>query len=201
MKPKFAVLALASSLLSANALAQETAKAPAAVQAPAKGVAIFQPAGRLTIQVSGQTIAVVSLAAQPKDAQVMLSGEPEVVYDQQKGIFTIKGKFTFEITQNGKNLMRIVVADGVAILETENAQGFLTPRATSIVATPFPLPGEDNGGFCGQSQVERMVMNTELGKQMQRQQQEAIHQSQAAPATRNAIPVQPAQPTAAAPQK
>ncbi len=198
MKFKFGVLALASLLLSASAFAEEGTKDATAVQVPTKGSVMVQPKGLLTIQVAGRTIATISLAEQPKDAKLLLSCERGIVYDQEKGIATAKGKFTFEITQDGKSLIRIAVEDGVAIVDL----GASAPTATSTVATPLSFPGEDPGGFCGQSEVARMVMNTPTWKEMQRQQrEEALRQSKERSAAPMQTPIQPQQSSATMPQK
>lgn len=175
MKPKSAFLALAALLLSANAFAAEQAKSV------------------VTIQVAGKTVATVSLDEQPKGSQMSLSADSKnttIVYDPQKGVTTIKGKFIFEVKQGEKTLWRIAVEDGVGTVQLQEP----APAATPPTATTFSLPGEHPGTFCGQAEVNRMVLNTEAGKEMQRQQQDAIRRSQATVAA-------PAQPTPTPPQK
>lgn len=187
MKSKLGFLVVASLLLSAGAFAHE--KKP----------------NVLTIQVAGNTIATISLAGQPKDAKLSLSADSKdttIVYDTEKGVVTMKGKFTFEITQNDKSVMKLAVEDGVATYNIEEAKPLTSPPAVLSPATIFSLPQdkEHPGGFCGQAEVNRMVLNTEAGKEMQRQQQAAIRRSQASVAARTQIPVQP-QPTTTTTQK
>lgn len=187
MKTRFAILAV-TLLLSAGAFAQE--KKP----------------NVLTIQIAGKTIATISLAGQPKDAKISLSADSKdtaTVYDAQKGVVTMKGKFTFEIIQNDRRVMKLAVEDGVATYNIGEAKPLTSPPAILSPTTIFSLPQdkEHPGGFCGQAEVNRMVLNTQTGKQMQVQQQEAIGQTVTRMLAPQPAVAQPQQPTPTTPQK
>ncbi len=116
MKSKFKMLAVASLLLSTSAFAGEQSNK-----------------GFLTIQVAGKTIAAISLADQPKGAHFSITSDPKatVNYDDHKGVAIIKGKFSAEVVQGKKSLLRISVEDGVATFEKNTSYSTSAPATNS----------------------------------------------------------------------
>ena len=79
-----------------------------------------------------------------------------------------------------------------------------TPAATEAKAVVPPLavhPVVSAPSFCGQDEVYRLLMNTEIGKQLQLRQQEALRQAIAQAVAEGRIPAQqPQQPAVVNPQ-
>jgi hypothetical protein len=72
-----------------------------------------------TIKVAGKTIALVKMAEQPINAEMVIHGDTKsnTIYDAQKNVSTTTGGFTVEVRQGARILLHLTVEDGTCMVE------------------------------------------------------------------------------------